>query len=50
MKKNCKQFFEQIKFRDFIRSHSEFAKEYELLKQELYKMYADDRKKYTESK
>jgi GrpB-like predicted nucleotidyltransferase (UPF0157 family) len=48
--KNCDQFFDQIRFRDFIRSHSEFAKEYELLKQELYKMYSDDRKKYTEGK
>lgn len=48
--KNCALFWDQIKFRDFIRSHSEFAKEYELLKQELYKMYSDDRKKYTEGK
>lgn len=48
--KNCDQFWDQIKFRDFIRSHSEFAKEYELLKQELYKIYSDDRKKYTEGK
>lgn len=46
--KNCALFWDQIKFRDFIRSHYEFAKEYELLKQELYKMYSDDRKKYTE--
>ncbi|WP_408626154.1 GrpB family protein [Anaerocolumna cellulosilytica] len=39
-----------MKFRDFIRSHSEYAKEYELLKQELFKIYSNDRNKYTEGK
>ena len=48
--KNLEQFFDQINFRDFIRSHSEYAKEYELLKQELFKIYFNDRKKYTEGK
>jgi len=48
--KNCGQFFDQIKFRDFIRSHSEYAKEYELLKQELFKIYPNERNKYTKGK
>lgn len=48
--KNLEQFFDQINFRDFMRSHSEYAKEYELLKQELFKIYNNDRKKYTEGK
>lgn len=44
------QYFDQIKFRDFIRLHPKYAKEYELLKQELFSMYSNDRKKYTEGK
>ena len=48
--KNLEHFYDQIKFRDFIRSHPEYAKEYELLKQELFKIYFNDRKKYTEGK
>ncbi|MNC61356.1 hypothetical protein D3C75_1112940 [compost metagenome] len=48
--KNCALFFDQMKFRDFLRSQSEYAKEYEILKQELYKVYSNDRKKYTEGK
>lgn len=48
--KNLKLFDDQIKFRDFIRSNSEYAKEYELLKQELFKIYSNDRNKYTEGK
>lgn len=48
--KNLEQFDNQIKFRDFIRSNSEYAKEYELLKQELFKVYPNDRNKYTEGK
>lgn len=43
-------FYEQIRFRDFIRSHSEYAREYELLKLELCQLYANDRKKYTVGK
>lgn len=43
-------FYEQIQFRDFLRTHSEYAKEYEELKISLSKMYFDDRKKYTAGK
>lgn len=48
--KNLEQFNNQIKFRDFIRSHLEYAKEYEALKQELFMKYPDERNKYTEGK
>jgi len=43
-------FYEQIQFRDFLRTHSKQAKEYEELKISLSKMYFDDRKKYTAGK
>ena len=43
-------FAAQINFRDYINSHPEYAREYESLKQELYKQYPDDRKKYTSGK
>lgn len=43
-------FYEQIRFRDFLRAHAEYAKEYELLKLELSQRYANDRNKYTVSK
>lgn len=46
----CKLFFEQIRFRDFIRSHPEYAREYEFLKLELCRLYANDRIKYTAGK
>ena len=48
--KNLEYFFDQIKFRDFLRSHSEYAREFELLKLELFKLYYNDRQKYTEGK
>jgi GrpB-like predicted nucleotidyltransferase (UPF0157 family) len=48
--KNCAPYFDQIKFRDFIRSHPEYAREYERLKKELYKIHSNDRSKYTEGK
>lgn len=48
--KNLEHFYDQIKFRDFLRSHSEYAKEYERLKLELYEIYYNDRQKYTEGK
>ena len=47
---NSEHFVDQINFRDFISSHPEYAKEYESLKQELYKQYPNDRKKYTAGK
>jgi len=48
--KNSVEFLSQVKFRDFIRSNAEYAKEYELLKLKLYKLYPNDRNKYTEGK
>lgn len=48
--KNTTLFYEQIQFRDFLRTHSEYAKEYEELKKHLYKLYSDDRRKYTAGK
>ena len=47
---NSENFVDQIIFRDFISSHLKYAKEYESLKQELYKQYPNDRKKYTAGK
>lgn len=43
-------FYEQVQFRNFLRSHSKYAKEYEQLKISLSKIYSDDRKKYTAGK
>jgi GrpB-like predicted nucleotidyltransferase (UPF0157 family) len=37
-------------FRDYLRRHSEVAKEYEQLKRELARQYANDRAGYTEAK
>ena len=48
--KDTTLFYEQIQFRDFLRTHPEYAKEYEELKKHLYKLYSDDRKKYTAEK
>ena len=48
--KDLTLFYEQIQFRDFLRTHSKQAKEYEELKLSLSKMYFDDRKKYTVGK
>ena len=46
-KNNIEIYNEKIKFRDFISSNIEYAKEYELLKNELYAKYSNDREKYT---
>lgn len=43
-------FYEQIQFRDFLRTHSEYAREYEQLKMGLSLKYFDDRKQYTAGK
>ena len=48
--KDTTLFYEQIRFRDFLRAHPEYAKEYEELKKHLSKLYPDDRKKYTAGK
>ena len=47
---NSGLFYEQLRFRDFLRSHPTYAKEYEALKLKLLELYADDRKKYTAGK
>lgn len=47
---NSGLFYEQLRFRDFLRSHPAYAKEYEALKVKLLELYADDRKKYTVGK
>ena len=43
-------FYEQVQFRDFLRTYPKYAKEYEQLKISLSKMYFDDRKKYMAGK
>ena len=48
--KDTTLFYEQIQFRDYLRTHSEYAKEYEELKMHLNMLYSDDRKKYTAGK
>ncbi|MCH5184386.1 MAG: GrpB family protein [Oscillospiraceae bacterium] len=47
---NSGLFYEQLRFRDFLRSHPAYAREYEALKIKLLELYADDRKKYTAGK
>ena len=49
-KENCALFYEQLRFRDFLCSHPEYAREYESLKLRLCGLYAKDRKRYTEGK
>jgi len=39
-----------VLFRDFLRAHPEYAREYENLKLELYQKYPNDRKRYTAGK
>lgn len=46
----CSSFEEQVRFRDFLRIHVEYAREYEKLKLELCEMYSDDRESYTAGK
>ena len=41
---------DELYFRDYLIEHLETAKEYEELKKHLYKLYSDDRKKYTAGK
>lgn len=43
-------FEEQVRFRDFLRGHVEYAREYEKLKLELCEKYSDDRESYTAGK
>lgn len=41
---------DELYFRDYLKEHSEIAKEYEKLKLSLWKSYENDRDGYTESK
>lgn len=43
-------FLEQLRFRDFLRTHPLYAREYEQLKLDLYKLYPNNREKYTAGK
>lgn len=43
-------FHEQLRFRDFLRAHPAYAREYEQLKQQLASRYPDDRSRYTAGK
>ena len=45
-----KRYNNTIKFRDYVREHKEVLKQYEDLKKELAKKYANNREKYTASK
>ena len=47
---NLQLFHEQIRFRDYLMTHTEYALEYEKLKKDLCKLYCDDRKSYTAGK
>ena len=47
---NSKAWNDYIKFRDYLNTHFDKAKEYEKLKKELAQLYADDRVAYTNSK
>lgn len=48
--RNLALFYEQIRFRDYLCAHPEAAEEYASLKTVLCRMYANDRRKYTEGK
>ncbi len=50
MEINSKRYKDTIIFRNYLRKHEEAMKEYESLKKELAKKYADNRKMYTSSK
>ena len=47
---NSKRYIDLIKFRDILNKNPDIVKEYEKLKIELLKKYANDRKLYTKSK
>lgn len=50
MEINSKRYKDTIIFRNYLRKHEEAMKEYESLKKELARKYADNRKMYTSSK
>ena len=41
---------DHLLFRDYLRLHPEFAREYETIKRELAAMYLNDREQYTDAK
>lgn len=48
--KDRRLYDEQLRFRDYLRAHPACASAYEQLKQDLCRIYADDRRKYTAGK
>lgn len=48
--KEQQKYTELLKFRDYLRSHSDARMEYQRLKEKLSTQYADDRPKYTQEK
>lgn len=48
--KGQQKYTELLKFRDYLRSHSDARMEYQRLKEKLSTQYADDRPKYTQEK
>lgn len=50
MEIESKRYKDTISFRNYLRTHKETLQEYESLKEELAKKYADNRKMYTSSK
>lgn len=50
MEIDSQRYKNTILFRDYLKSHTEYLKEYENLKKTLAEKYADNRKKYTDSK
>lgn len=50
MEINSARYRETLKFRDLLKNSSELRGEYQALKEELAKKYADNRKMYTKSK
>jgi len=47
---NHSNLLDTIRFRDFLNKHSEYAKQYNDLKIQLYELYPTDRIKYTDGK
>lgn len=47
---NSKRYFDTIAFRNYLRTHEDAKKKYEILKINLAEKYANDRKSYTSSK
>lgn len=48
--KEKQKYTELLKFRDYLRSHSDARMEYQRLKENLSTQYADDRPRYTQEK